>query len=154
MTPGLTARKRTEYIAVHCSASKPSPDTDAKAIDRWHRQRGFVMIGYHYVIKTDGTVETGRDEDAVGAHVVGFNSVSIGVCMVGGVTENGPTGKAVNNFTDAQFAALTHLLGDLKEKYPLAIIQGHRDFPNVAKECPCFDVKPWVAKTFNTEKKP
>ena len=148
MTPGLTTRKATEYIAIHCSASKPDLKTDAKVIDRWHRQRGFLMIGYHYVIKTDGTVEKGRDEDSVGAHVTGFNSVSVAICMVGGVTENGPTGKAVNNFSDEQFAALTLLVADLKEKYPVAIVQGHRDFPNVHKDCPCWDVKPWAAKTF------
>lgn len=149
MTPGLTARKRTEYIAVHCSASKPDPATDAKVIDRWHRQRGFLMIGYHYVIKTDGTVEKGRDEDAIGAHVEGFNSVSIGICMVGGVDENGPTGKPVNNFTDAQFDSLAKLLKQLKDKYPLGQIQGHRDFHNVAKACPSFDVKAWVKKVMN-----
>lgn len=146
MTPGLTARKKTDYIVVHCSASKPSDDTDAATIDRWHRQRGFTMLGYHYVIKTDATIESGRDEDAVGAHVVGFNGVSVGICMVGGVTANGPAGKAVNNFTGAQFASLTKLLKELKVKYPSAKIQGHRDFPDVAKACPCFDVIPWAAK--------
>ena len=151
MTPGLTARKQTDYIVVHCSASKPSEDTDAATIDRWHRQRGFTMIGYHYVIKADpdGTIESGRDEEAVGAHVVGYNSVSVGVCMVGGVTANGPSGKPVNNFTGAQFASLTKLLKELKVKYPSAKIQGHRDFPNVAKACPCFDVIPWAAKALN-----
>jgi len=144
MTPGLSPRKSTDYIAVHCSASVPDIATDAKVIDRWHRQRGFLMIGYHYVIKTDGTIEKGRDEEAIGAHVEGYNSTSIGICMVGGVDANGPTGKPVKNFSESQFDSLLTLLKTLKAKYPKAVIQGHRDFPKVAKACPCFDVIPWV----------
>ena len=143
MTPGLTARKSTEFIAVHCSASLPDIKTDAKVIDRWHRQRGFLMIGYHYVIKTDGVIEPGRDEDSVGAHVEGYNHNSIGICMVGGVDKDN---KPQNNYSAAQFESLTTLVQELHDKYPKAVIQGHRDFPKVAKACPCFDVKPWAAK--------
>lgn len=144
MTPGLSPRKSTTFIAVHCSASVPDPATDAKVIDRWHRQRGFLMIGYHYVIKTDGTIQAGRDEESIGAHVEGYNAVSIGICMVGGVDANGPTGKPKNNFTKEQMASLALLLTKMHAKYPTAVIQGHRDFPKVAKACPSFDVKPFV----------
>lgn len=143
MTPGLSLRKSTDFIVVHCSASVPDIKTDAKVIDRWHRQRGFLMIGYHYVIKTDGTVERGRDIDSIGAHVEGFNAVSVGICMVGGVDADN---KPVNNFSPAQFAALAGLVKGLKAQHPNAVVQGHRDFPKVAKACPCWDVKPW-AKT-------
>lgn len=141
MTPGLTPRKGTDFIVVHCAASQPLPSIDAKTIDRWHRQRGFLMIGYHFVIKTDGTIEKGRDVDAVGAHVEGFNSRSIGICLVGGVDS---AGKSQNNFTPSQFASLQELLKELREMHPKAVIQGHRDFPKVAKDCPCFDVKSWL----------
>lgn len=143
MTPGLSPRKATDFIAVHCSASVPDIKTDAKTIDRWHRQRGFLMIGYHFVIKTDGTIEAGRDADSIGAHVEGFNHNSIGICMVGGVDA---ANKPTNNFSPEQFAALhTHIAG-LRIAHPKAVVQGHRDFPNVAKACPCFDVKPWASK--------
>lgn len=141
MTPGLAPRKATDFIVIHCSASQPSPATDAKVIDRWHRQRGFLMIGYHYVIKTDGAVEAGRDEDSIGAHVAGHNTNSIGICMIGGVDKDG---KSVNNFSEAQFKSLSELLKKFKPKYPKAVIQGHRDFPKVAKDCPCFSVKDWL----------
>ena len=146
MTPGLSPRKATDYIAIHCSASAPDPATDVKTIDRWHRQRGFTMVGYHYVIRTDGEIQKGRDEDAIGAHVQGFNSNSIGICMVGGVDKNGPTGKPTDNFSKEQMLSLLALLKELRKKYPLAIIQGHRDFPKVAKACPSFDVKAWLRK--------
>lgn len=143
MTPGLSPRKATDFIAIHCSASVPDIKTDVKVIDRWHRQRGFLMVGYHYVIKTDGSIEVGRDEDAIGAHVEGYNSRSIGICLVGGVDA---AGKSVNNFGDTQMLSLLALLKELKQKYPKAVVQGHRDFPKVAKDCPCFDVKPWAKK--------
>ena len=141
VSPALTKRKRTDWIVVHCSASVPDINTDVKVIDRWHRQRGFVMIGYHFVIKTDGTIQHGRPDDTIGAHVEGYNSFSLGICMVGGVDK---ANKSVNNFSNDQWVSLGLLLREQKEKYPKAAIQGHRDFPNVHKDCPCFDVKGWV----------
>lgn len=136
-------RDKTDYIAIHCSATGPKQDFGAADIDKWHRAKGWKCIGYHYVIRRNGTVEEGREEATIGAHVENWNSVSIGVCMVGGVDANDPK-KAVNNFTPEQFASLKQLLVDLKIRYPSAIIQGHRDFPKVAKACPCYDVKSWL----------
>lgn len=146
MTPGLTARKATDFLVVHCSASVPDIKTDAKVIDRWHRQRGFLMLGYHYVIKTDGTIEKGRDEDAIGAHVEGHNARSVGICLVGGVDKDG---KSVNNYSQDQMLSLLVVLKDLKGKYPKAQILGHRDFAGVKKDCPCWDVKAWVKTAMN-----
>lgn len=139
----FTKRASTNWIAIHCSATRPSQNIDANEIGRWHRQRGFAGIGYHYVIKRDGTVERGRPEDTVGAHVSGFNGTSIGICLVGGVSEKDVT-KAENNFTPAQFAALKTLIADLRTRYPKARVQGHRDFPGVAKACPSFNARAWA----------
>ena len=132
-----------KFIAIHCSASNVKMDVGAAEIDRWHRVRGFIKIGYHYVIRRDGTLETGRPTTEIGAHVEGFNSQSIGVCLVGGV-DGSKLMKPENNFTPAQFANLAALLAGLKKLYPDAVIQGHRDFPNVAKACPSFDVGDWL----------
>lgn len=144
MSALLAARKSTDFIAVHCSASMPDPETDWRTIDRWHRQRGFVMIGYHFVIRTSGQVQPGRPIDTIGAHVEGFNANSIGICMVGGVNK---ANKPTNNFTVEQFEALKTLVGTLKREYPKAVVQGHRDFPKVAKACPSFDVREWLKTT-------
>lgn len=130
-----------KWLTVHCAATKPSHNTDAKAIDRMHRQRGFLRIGYHYVIKRDGTVEAGRKETEVGAHTEGRNTGNIGICLAGGLNEQ--TGRAENNYTPAQFASLERLLHELKGRYPSAEVLGHRDHPNVAKDCPCFSVRNW-----------
>lgn len=136
-------RETTDYIAVHCSATSDKQDIGAKDIDRWHRAKGWRCIGYHYVIRRNGTVEEGRDEKVIGAHVENWNHCSIGICMVGGVSADDPN-KAQNNFTKEQFASLKQLLIDLKTRYPKAKIQGHRDFPDVKKACPSFEVKDWL----------
>lgn len=135
-------RERTDYLVVHCSATSDKQDIGAADIDKWHRAKGWTCIGYHFVIRRDGRVEEGRDVEVIGAHVQGFNEFSVGICMVGGVDADNPN-KAENNFTEAQFDTLKDLLLKLKEKYPKAKIQGHRDFPNVAKACPSFDAREW-----------
>jgi N-acetylmuramoyl-L-alanine amidase len=135
-------RSKTDYLVVHCSATPENLDVGAKEIDKWHRAQGWACIGYHYVIRRDGTVEEGRDREVVGAHVVSANDSSVGICMVGGVDADDPK-KAEDNYTEEQYTSLKKLLDELKTVYPQAVILGHRDFPGVKKACPCFDVKQW-----------
>jgi N-acetylmuramoyl-L-alanine amidase len=118
-------RKITRII-LHCSASD-LPLQNAAMIDSWHKARGFSKIGYHYFIKFDGTIETGRNLNEVGAHCEGHNKDSIGICLAG-----------LKNFNQRQFDVLAKLLKQLKKTYPLATIHGHREF-NPNKTCPVFD---------------
>lgn len=147
----MAKRTETTHIILHCSASKPSQDWGVKEIDRIHRAGGWFSIGYHIVIKRDGTIEYGRPLDQKGAHCKdgGMNHVSVGVCLVGGVSEkpqkhvpgnpwNGS--DAEDNFTEAQWEALTVVLKGLRVDYPDAQVIGHRDVPGVRKACPSFDV--------------
>lgn len=127
-------RKITEII-VHCSATAEGQDFRAADIDRWHRQKGWNGIGYHYVVTLDGTIEQGRPESAVGAHCHGHNVRSIGVCYVGGVDRNG---RPKDTRTDAQRASLRSLVQDLLHRYPGATVHGHSEFAR--KACPSFDV--------------
>jgi len=146
---GTKNRATTDYIAIHCAATRPSQDIGAVEIDRMHRQRGFKCIGYHYVIRRNGKIELGRPQNQIGAHVENWNSVSVGVCMVGGVSEK-DISIPEDNFTEAQWLSLKALLAGLKKDYPKAHIQGHRDFPKVAKACPSFDVKTWLKENHIT----
>lgn len=139
------ARQSTKYIVIHCSATRPLEDIGAREITQWHKARGWTTIGYHFVIRRNGKVEKGRDRDAVGAHVAGHNSNSLGICMVGGIADKAPWGPE-DNFTPEQWAALKKLVGDMLKFYPGAKILGHRDFPKVAKACPCFDAKAWARR--------
>lgn len=148
-------RRRTDYIVVHCSATRPSSNIGADEIDHMHRQRQFDEIGYHSVIRRDGEIEFGRHFDQQGAHVKGHNFRSVSVCMVGGINEQ--TGDAEDNFTEDQYDSLWDVLCVLERAYPDAQIVGHRDLsPDLdgdgiveehewLKECPSFDVSDFVA---------
>jgi N-acetylmuramoyl-L-alanine amidase len=123
----------------------------AKEIRSWHvNDNHWEDIGYHFIIRRDyaspikGILETGRMVNQVGAHVQGFNDQSIGICLVGGCKRDSALLRAENNFTDQQFYILRNLLTVLKYDFPDAIIQGHRDFLNVNKDCPSFDVREWL----------
>ena len=132
----VSKRKITEII-VHCTATQERKNFTVSDITRWHKQRGFSTIGYHYVIYLDGTRHLGRNVNISGAHCENHNSHSIGVCYVGGLASDGKTPKDTR--TNAQKTALLALLRELRRIYPMARIYGHRDFAN--KACPSFDAK-------------
>lgn len=122
-------------IIVHCSATPAGVDYSALDIDRWHRQRGWSQIGYHYVVRLDGSIEKGRPETLVGAHCKDHNRYSIGVCYIGGLSADG--GRPLDTRTPEQRASLHALLKRLHDRYPRALIVGHNTFCH--KACPCFD---------------
>ena len=121
-------------VVIHCSAVKPDQMSSVAQIDSWHRDRGFKFgVGYHYVIRRDGSIEAGRPEWMVGAHCVNHNKYSIGVCYEGGLDARS---QPADTRTAAQKATLRRLLTDLHRRYPRAVIVGHHDL-NPQKECPC-----------------
>lgn len=130
----LKSARRIDEIIVHCSATREGKDFTSADIRRWHLQRGFNDIGYHFVVRLDGTVEPGRDINRVGAHCLNHNSRSIGVCYIGGLDR---AGRPTDTRTSAQRSSLVGLLHKLRNNHPRARIRGHRDF--AAKACPCFD---------------
>lgn len=132
-------RQSTDAIFVHCSATKPTQDVGVRQIRQWHKEQGWLDVGYHYIIRRDGTVEAGRDEGSVGSHARGYNSTSVGVCLVGGIDEYG---KFEANFTEAQMESLRNLLAELKARYPDAVIMAHHDV--APKACPSFNLQHWL----------
>jgi len=137
-------------IVIHCSATKAGRWIDAEDISAMHQARGWAMIGYHRVIRLDGSVEQGRPFNRRGAHVRGNNTNTVGICMIGGLDEDG---NPTDTFTDQQYHALMAELINLRALFPnLRGICGHRDFspdlngdgliqPNEwIKVCPCFEV--------------
>jgi N-acetylmuramoyl-L-alanine amidase len=125
-----------DTIIVHCAATPNGKEFHAADIDRWHKERGFRKIGYHWVIDLDGTVHAGRQESEIGAHAEGHNADSIGICLIG-----------TDKFTPAQWGALKSLVDEIKGCYPTAkSVIGHRDIPGVHKECPGFSVAFWLIK--------
>lgn len=128
---------KVEKIIIHCSATPEGRDVTAKEIDRWHRARGFRCIGYHFVVRLDGSVERGRPEDEIGAHCLGENARSLGVCYIGGIDRD--TLKPKDTRTAAQRIALRKLVRQLQARHPGATVHGHCEF--AAKACPCFKIK-------------
>ena len=128
------SRRTINRIIVHCTATPEGRPTTIAEITTWHKKRGFSTIGYHYVVMLDGSVSKGRDVNVSGAHCEGHNSISIGVCYVGGCDKQM---KTKDTRTPAQKYALLTLLKKLKVLYPNAKIHGHRDFAK--KDCPSFD---------------
>lgn len=165
-------------IVIHCSASPDGVSlfegrhgeagftTPEEVIDRWHAKRGFRRalqwrerqnkrlgsIGYHFIVYLGGAIATGRHLDEVGAHVVGSNRTSIGICMIG-----------TERFTGGQWRSLKDLIELLKRKYPAARVCGHRDLSpdedndglvepwEWLKTCPGFDVAAWLARGMEPE---
>lgn len=123
-------------IILHCSATKVFRDFSANDIRRWHRERGFSDIGYHFVVDLDGTVEIGRPIDQIGAHCLNHNRLSVGICYIGGLDLDG---RPCDTRTDAQRVALPAVIRRIRRNHPRTTIHGHREF--AAKACPCFDAK-------------
>lgn len=142
-------------IVVHCSDSDVPSHDNIETIRGWHTLpkipkkvsekiahgelpiseaykygNGWKNIGYHYFIDKAGNVHSGRPEEEVGAHVKGYNSRSIGICL---------SGK--REFTDEQFRSLERLCLDLCKRYGLSKLDvlAHNDLDSL-KTCPNFDL--------------
>lgn len=136
-----------KYIVIHYSATPIERDVSAVDIDRMHKSRGFREIGYHWYIRKSGKIEQGRDLSQagrfeVGAHSKGENSISVGICYEGGVTEADPN-TGFDSRTPAQIAAMIDLIDKMRARFPGAIVRGHRDMPGAATQCPGFNVTEW-----------
>lgn len=113
---------------IHCSDSPQGRGDTAETIHRWHLERGWSLIGYHYVILEDGTLEHGRPEFMSGAHARGHND-SLGICLIG-----------TDTFTPAQFITLEKLIKD--KRFKADEVVGH--YKVSVKSCPNFDVEQFL----------
>ena len=133
----LATQRAVNEVIVHCAATPEGRDFTTGTIRQWHLDRGFRDVGYHFVIRLDGSIEVGRPLDEIGAHVRGRNTGTIGVCYVGSVT-NDEVRSPKDTRTRAQKRALRHLLTCLADENPnISRISTHRDY--AAKAYPSFD---------------
>lgn len=126
----LYARDDTDMIVIHHTGNPCDDDLSAEQIHTSHLMQGWSGIGYHYVIRKDGTIEEGRPEWAVGAHAQGYNWNSVGIHLCGNFEYAEPT--------QAQIESASYLIGYLCDKYCLIptaeTVKGHRDL--MATACP------------------
>ena len=141
----MDVRKKTDSIIIHCAATKASMDIGYDEIRKWHvDQNGWDDVGYHFIIRRNGKLEKARPEGYSGAHAPSHNSRSIGICLVGGMAEDG---GPENNFTLEQFLTLKDLVNMIMDKYSdITEILGHCDVQENKPNCPGFNVKEWLNK--------
>ena len=141
----MELRKKTDSIIIHCAATKPSMDIGYDEIRKWHvDQNGWDDVGYHFIIRRNGQLEKARPEGYSGAHAPSHNGRSIGICLVGGMAEDG---SAENNFTLEQFLTLKDLVNMIMDKYSdITEVLGHCDVQDNKPNCPGFNVKEWLNK--------
>jgi N-acetylmuramoyl-L-alanine amidase len=126
----FTPPKRSiSRVFIHCSASDNPAHDDISVIRQWHLERGFKDVGYHYFIKFDGTVQPGRNIEITPAAQEGNNAHTIAICCAG-----------LSKFTEAQFASLRTLCGEINTALPHVTYHGHCEV-NRHKTCPVFNYK-------------
>ena len=127
--------RKITMIVLHCSGVGPNVHQDIRDVDAYHKSKGWKGIGYHEYVRRDGTVEHGRPMWEVGAHVVGHNKHSIGICYEGGLDADG---VKADTRTPEQIRALRQLVEKYHAQFPDAVIVGHHNL-NPLTDCPCFD---------------
>lgn len=113
----LVTRQSTDFIVIHHSGTPDDADLSAQTINQMHQNQGWTCIGYHYVIRKDGTIEQGRPHWTIGGHAYGFNNQSIGIHLSGNFEIAQPT--------DAQIESLSMLLANLCADYGLPMDANH-----------------------------
>ncbi len=131
------------FLTVHCTATPEGRDNTAAEVTQWDIAR-FGQPSYHWVIELDGDAVATLPDTQLGAHTGGHNTGNIGISYVGGTETLNAGGKPKDTRTPAQRATLARLIRQYQAKVPGLIVRGHRDWPNVAKACPSFDVGAWI----------
>lgn len=149
--------RKIDMIVIHCTATRADEPLSSAELTRMHRKRGFKCCGYHYYIRTDGTICTMRPVGRVGAHARGYNATSIGIAYEGGLDEQG---NPADTRTEKQKHSMRVLVRVLMEDFGIRRVVGHRDLsPDLdgdgcvepeewTKLCPCFE----VAEELSSEK--
>lgn len=132
-----------KYLTIHCTATPEGRDNTAAEVTQWDIAR-FGQPSYHHVIELDGDAVRTLNDDQRGAHVAGHNTGNIGISYVGGTDTLNAGGEPKDTRTTAQKATLKRLVQEYQAKYPGLIVRGHREWPDVHKACPSFDVSAWL----------
>lgn len=127
-------KRPVDRVFLHCSASDHAAHDNIATIEKWHQERGFNGVGYHYFIRKDGRIETGRDLERIPAAQAGHNTGTIAICL---------HGLEKRNFTAEQRITLIRLCVAINKAYEGKVtFHGHREV--ASKECPVFDYVGWL----------
>lgn len=129
------------HLTIHCAATPAGRDVKAATVEAWDIAK-FGQVSYHWIVELDGTKHHSLPDTVKGAHVANHNSGNIGVCYVGGMDAH--MANPQDTRTDAQKQSLKEIVQDYQSRFPGLHVLGHRDWPNVTKACPSFDVSAWL----------
>lgn len=124
-----------KFIVIHCTAT-PQDTKIQSIISYWRKVLGWKNNGYHFIIDKNGNTSKITPIDKIANGVKNQNANSIHIAYIGGIDNKG---HSIDNRTLKQKESLLYYLRDLKRKFPKAEILGHRNFPEVKKDCPCFN---------------
>lgn len=139
----IKSTRPIKEIILHCSATPEGEDFTVNDIKKWHLNRGFNDIGYHYVVYRDGSVNKGRNINTNGAHTTNHNTNTIGICYIGGCPSRNTKDwdkKGKDTRTEEQKKSLLKLVSDLLKLYNLKPenVKGHYEY--ASKSCPSFNM--------------
>ena len=146
-------REVTE-IVVHWTETPTNKNIGSEEINKIHLESGLNGIGYHYVIRRDGSLQRGRPINIQGEHapVNKHNERSIGIVFVGGI--NVPSGTpnlenfiSVQSLTRSQFNTFDHLCRAFFARFPGGQAVGHNDIDPIEDD-PGFNVREYVLANF------
>ncbi|SEI94223.1 N-acetylmuramoyl-L-alanine amidase [Propionispira arboris] len=125
----LVDRSETNMIIIH-HIGGTDRDVSAAEVHQWHLDNGWAGIGYHYIIRKNGTIERGRPQNVIGAHCYHYNRTSIGINLVGDFEKSKPTEEQIQSALElTTFLCKTYNLSPTNKT-----ILGHRDLSSTL--CP------------------
>ena len=126
-------KRQIDHVVIHCTAT-PQSTTVESIINHWKNTLNWKSVGYHFLIEQSGRIHTLASFDEITNGVKGYNSKSIHISDIGGAKVDDRTEAQKKSIIVCIERAFIYAGGKVK-------IQGHRDFPNVKKECPRFDAQ-------------
>ena len=127
----IKPNRKIDRVFLHCSASDVPAHDNVETMRKWHKEKGWDDIGYHFFISKNGVLHRGRDIEKTPAAQKGHNLRTIAVCM---------HGLRKEKFTQVQYEALKTLCTDIDAAYSSKVsFHGHTEVSN--KTCPVFDYK-------------
>lgn len=151
-------REVTEVV-VHWTETPTNKNIGSEELNKIHLESGLKGIGYHYVIRRDGSLQRGRPVNIQGEHTLinNHDERSIGVAFVGGI--NVPSGTpnlenfvSAQSLTRSQFNTFDHFCRSFYARFPGGQILGHNDLDPIEND-PGFNVREYVLANFSKASK-
>jgi hypothetical protein len=139
--------REIKRIVVHASGHSPDANPELGALDlhEVHRMLGDPALPYHAVVRRDGTVERGLEDDVVGRAMPGFDADSLHVCLIGGLSSTETfrgARKPAPEYEDVQLTSLKRMIDRWRSSHPGAVVVSASGLDR-RRKMPGFDAAKW-----------